>query len=287
MTSNKSIIVSNLTRQFGDFTAVDCLSFEVGRGEVFGFLGANGAGKTTAIRMLCGLLRPTGGSAIVAGYDVARQPDMLKQNIGYMSQRFSLYDDMTVNENIELFGTIYGLNRKSLRDRMASITSDLGLEGIAREMVRDIPPGWKQKVALASAMLHRPGVLFLDEPTGGVDPLARRQFWDLILSAAADGTTILVTTHYLDEALYCDRTLIMADGELKALDRPRSLMSQYNVKSMDELFERLTRPATVISNQPADRSCVQERLPEKQPNELLVPHSNELSTPTTQQSDEE
>lgn len=252
MSNQKSIVADGLTRRFGDFTAVDSLNFEVGRGEVFGFLGANGAGKTTAIRMLCGLLRPSSGRALVAGFDIASQPDRLKQHIGYMSQRFSLYDDMRVGENIELFGTIYGLSRKELRDRTEQITAELGLGEIMGEMVSSIPPGWKQKVALASAMLHRPEVLFLDEPTGGVDPLGRRQFWDLILKAASDGTTILVTTHYLDEALYCDRTLIMADGQLKALDRPRRLMEEHNAETMDELFEILTRGKTGVSRPEAE-----------------------------------
>lgn len=243
--SDSTIIARDLTRRFGKFTAVDRLTFEVGRGEVFGFLGANGAGKTTAIRMLCGLLRPSSGSATVAGYDIARSPDKLKQNIGYMSQRFSLYNDLSVGENIELFGTIYGLGRADLRLRTQQIFEELDLGPIQREMVASIPPGWKQKVALAAAMLHRPTVLFLDEPTGGVDPLGRRQFWELILAAAARGTTILVTTHYLDEALYCDRTLIMADGELKALDRPRRLMAEHGASTMDELFETITRPHAV------------------------------------------
>ncbi len=237
-----SIEVRSLTRRFGRFTAVDALSFEVRRGEVFGFLGANGAGKTTAIRMLCGLLKPTSGSALVAGYDVARQAARLKRRIGYMSQKFSLYDDLTVHENIELFGTIYGLDRAALRDKSEVVYQSLELGDLRNEIVGQLPPGWKQKVAFSAAMLHGPEVLFLDEPTGGVDPLGRRQFWELILRTAQSGTTILVTTHYLDEALYCDRTLIMADGQLKALDRPRALMERYDTPTMDELFERVTRP---------------------------------------------
>lgn len=245
---DQTITAQALTRRFGTFTAVDALTFTVERGEVFGFLGANGAGKTTAIRMLCGLLKPTSGSAQVAGYDVARHPEQIKRRIGYMSQRFSLYDDLTVHENLQTFGTIYGLGRSALRERMAEMYRKLEMEPLRDRMVRSLPPGWKQKIALAAAMLHCPQVLFLDEPTGGVDPLGRRHFWELILDAAAEGTTVLVTTHYLDEALYCHRTLIMADGEMKALDRPRSLMEQYKVSTMDELFGRLTRRQATTSN---------------------------------------
>lgn len=239
---DRNILVRHLTRRFGTFTAVNDLTFDVGRGEVFGFLGANGAGKTTAIRMLCGLLKPTSGEAEVAGYDVARRPEQVKRRIGYMSQRFSLYPDLTVRENLQLFGTIYGLKRTVLRERMAEMYRTLAMEPLRDRLVGGLPPGWKQKIALSAAMLHRPEVLFLDEPTGGVDPLERRRFWELILGAAADnGTTVLVTTHYLDEALYCNRTLIMADGEMKALDRPRLLMQMHGAENMDDLFEKLTR----------------------------------------------
>lgn len=236
-----TIIAEHLSRRFGDFIAVDDLTFDVGRGEVFGFLGANGAGKTTAIRMLCGLLKPSSGSAVVAGYDVARKPEQVKRRIGYMSQRFSLYNDLTVSENLELFGTIYGLGRSALRERMTEMYAKLNMGELKDQLVGGLPPGWKQKIALSAAMLHRPEVLFLDEPTGGVDPLERRRFWELILDAATEGTTILVTTHYLDEALYCGRTLIMADGEVKALDKPRTLMREHEAATMDELFEKLTR----------------------------------------------
>ncbi|MCH5305569.1 MAG: ABC transporter ATP-binding protein [Rikenella sp.] len=239
---DRNILVRHLTRRFGTFIAVNDLTFDVGRGEVFGFLGANGAGKTTAIRMLCGLLKPTSGEAEVAGYDVARRPEQVKRRIGYMSQRFSLYPDLTVGENLQLFGTIYGLKRTVLRERMAEMYRTLAMEPLRDRLVGGLPPGWKQKIALSAAMLHRPEVLFLDEPTGGVDPLERRRFWELILGAAADnGTTVLVTTHYLDEALYCNRTLIMADGEMKALDRPRLLMQMHGAENMDDLFEKLTR----------------------------------------------
>ena len=237
----QTIIAEKLTRRFGDFTAVDDLSFDVARGEVFGFLGANGAGKTTAIRMLCGLLQPTSGRAVVAGYDAVREPEQVKRRIGYMSQRFSLYDDLTVGENLQLFGAIYGLGRRALRARTDELCDGLGMNELRHQLVRGLPPGWKQKTALAAAMLHRPEGLFLDEPTGGGDPLERRRFWELILEAAAEGTTVLVTTHYLDEALYCDRTLIMADGEMKALDRPGVLMREHGATDMDDLFEKLTR----------------------------------------------
>lgn len=251
----RNIIVRDLTRRFGDFTAVDSLTFDVGRGEVFGFLGANGAGKTTAIRMLCGLLKPTSGQAEVAGYDVARKPEQVKRRIGYMSQRFSLYDDLTVNENLQLFGTIYGLGRTALRERTAEMYRKLEMEPLKNRLVGSLPPGWKQKIALSAAMLHRPEVLFLDEPTGGVDPLGRRRFWELILDAAAEGTTVLATTHYLDEALYCNRTLIMADGRTKALDRPRTLMQEYGAQDMNDLFRKLTR-------QPAETRETPENLNE-------------------------
>ena len=241
----RNIIVEHLSRRFGDFTAVDDLTFDVGRGEVFGFLGANGAGKTTAIRMLCGLLKPTSGRAEVAGFDVARRPEQVKRRIGYMSQRFSLYDDLTVSENLQIFGTIYGLSRTVLCERMTEMFRKLEMEPLRDHFVGSLPPGWKQKIALSAAMLHRPEVLFLDEPTGGVDPLGRRRFWELILDAAAGGTTVLVTTHYLDEALYCNRTLIMADGQMKALDRPRTLMREYGARDMDDLFGKLTRRAAL------------------------------------------
>lgn len=241
--NERSIIAEHLTRRFGDFTAVDDLTFDVGQGEVFGFLGANGAGKTTAIRMLCGLLKPTSGQAVVAGYDVARYPERVKRRIGYMSQRFSLYNDLTVGENLQLFGTIYGLGRNPLRERINEMYAKLNMRELKDQLVGGLPPGWKQKIALSAAMLHRPQVLFLDEPTGGVDPLERRRFWELILDAATEeGTTILVTTHYLDEALYCNRTLIMADGRIQALGKPRTLMREYGADDMDDLFGKLTRP---------------------------------------------
>jgi len=237
-----AIEARELTRTFGDFTAVDRISFSVARGEVFGFLGANGAGKTTAIRILIGLLAPSSGSARVAGHDVATEADAVKRRIGYMSQRFSLYEDLTVRENVALYGGIYGLGRAEIRERTAAILERLGLAGEAGRLVRALPLGWKQKLALSVALLHRPGVVFLDEPTGGVDPITRRQFWELIYEAAAGGTTVLVTTHYMDEAEYCDRVSIMVAGRIAALGAPADLRREWDVGSMDELFVRLARP---------------------------------------------
>ena len=235
--------VRGLTRRFGSFTAVDAISFTVARGEVFGFLGANGAGKTTAIRMLIGLLAPSAGEARVAGFDVAREPDAIRRSIGYMSQRFSLYEDLTVRENIELYGGIYGLDDRQIAERMQLLLATLDL-GHARDLlVGAIPLGWKQKLAFSVAMLHQPAVVFLDEPTGGVDPVTRRQFWEMIYEAAAGGTTVFVTTHYMDEAEYCDRISIMVDGRIAAMGTPAELKERFAVESIDELFVRLARPA--------------------------------------------
>ena len=238
----KAIHARDLTRTFGAFTAVDHVTFDVKPGEVFGFLGANGAGKTTAIRMLTGLLAPSSGGATVAGYDVATQSELIKQNIGYMSQRFSLYDDLTVRENIRLYGGIYDLPSSDLRDRTARILDRLGLTRAQNEFVRAIPLGWKQKLAFSVALLHEPTVVFLDEPTSGVDPVTRRQFWELIYDAAHTGTTVLVTTHYMDEAEYCDRISIMVAGRIEAMGAPADLKNEANVSSIDELFVRLARP---------------------------------------------
>ena len=244
MTANgEAIRARDLTRTFGSFTAVDHVTFDVKAGEVFGFLGANGAGKTTAIRMLTGLLAPSAGTATVGGYDVATQSELIKQNIGYMSQRFSLYDDLTVRENIRLYGGIYDLASADLRDRTARILDRLGLARAQNEFVRAIPLGWKQKLALSVALLHEPKVVFLDEPTSGVDPVTRRQFWELIYEAAHTGTTVLVTTHYKDEAEYCDRISIMVAGRIEAMGAPADLKKEANVASIDELFVRLARPA--------------------------------------------
>jgi ABC-2 type transport system ATP-binding protein len=238
-----AIEAHDLTRRFGDFVAVDHITFDIRAGEVFGFLGANGAGKTTAIRMLTGLLAPTGGRAIVAGHDVLRDTERLKREIGYMSQRFSLYEDLTVRENIQLYGGIYDLSDREIRERTARMLARLGLEHAADAFVRAIPLGWRQKLAFSVAMLHEPRVVFLDEPTSGVDPITRRQFWELIYEAAARGTTILVTTHYMDEAEYCDRISIMVGGRIVALGTPADLKRQFNAASIDDLFVRLARSA--------------------------------------------
>jgi len=235
------IEVRDLTRTFGSFTAVDAISFDVEKGEVFGFLGANGAGKTTAIRMLIGLLVPTSGSARVAGYDVYTQAEAIKRSIGYMSQRFSLYEDLTVRENFRLFGGIYGVSGREIRERSSEMISRLGLEHEASTKVRELPLGWKQKVAFSVALLHRPSALFLDEPTGGVDPITRRQFWEMIYETASEGTTVFVTTHYMDEAEYCDRVSIMTDGRIEALGTPAELMQRFGTSTVDELFVRLAR----------------------------------------------
>jgi len=237
-----AIEVRGLTRRFGTFTAVDAISFDVAAGEVFGFLGANGAGKTTAIRMLIGLLAPSGGSASVAGFDVATQAEQVKRNIGYMSQRFSLYEDLTVRENITLYGGIYGLSDAAIAERMASLVERLDLGRDLDTRVKSIPLGWKQKLAFSVAVLHDPKVVFLDEPTGGVDPITRRQFWELIYATAAQGTTVFVTTHYMDEAEYCDRVSIMVDGRIAALGTPAELKERFESRTIDDVFVRLARP---------------------------------------------
>jgi ABC-2 type transport system ATP-binding protein len=232
-----------LTRRFGAFTAVDGITFNVRAGEVFGFLGANGAGKTTAIRMLTGLLAPSSGRATVAGHDVAREAERVKREIGYMSQRFSLYEDLTVRENITLYGGIYDLSDRDIRDRSSRMLARLGLEHAADQFVRAIPLGWRQKLAFSVALLHEPRVVFLDEPTSGVDPITRRQFWELIYQTAAAGTTVLVTTHYMDEAEYCDRISIMVAGRIGAIGTPADLKREFAAESIDDLFVRLARPA--------------------------------------------
>jgi len=236
-----AIVAHELTRRFGDFTAVDAISFTVQSGEVFGFLGANGAGKTTAIRMFTGLLAPTSGSASVAGFDVATESDRVRERIGYMSQRFSLYEDLTVRENIRLYGGIYGLDDATIRERSDVMLAELDFTPSVTSLVRSLPLGWKQKLAFSVALLHQPVVVFLDEPTGGVDPITRRQFWEMIYRAAARGTTVFVTTHYLDEAEYCDRLSIMVDGRLAALGTPAALKREYDVPSLDDVFVRLVR----------------------------------------------
>lgn len=243
--SNSDFIiqVKDLTKQFGSFTAVDHITFEVERGEIFGFLGANGAGKTTAMRMLCGLSYPTSGSGTVAGFDVVKEGEKIKRHIGYMSQRFSLYDDLTVMENMELFGGIYGVKNKELKERATALLHKLEFIEERDTMVGSLPLGWKQKLAFAVATLHRPEIVFLDEPTGGVDPITRRQFWEMIYQASSEGTTIFVTTHYMDEAEYCNRISMMVDGKIKALDTPANLKKSFNAASMDEVFRILARDA--------------------------------------------
>ena len=237
------ISVRNLTKQFGDFTAVDHISFDVGRGEIFGFLGANGAGKTTAMRMLCGLSFPTDGTGYVAGYDIRTESEQIKRHIGYMSQRFSLYQDLTVAENMKLFGGIYGLSGKEIPKRVDQLLNRLNFADHRDDLVGSLPLGWKQKLAFMVAAIHRPDIVFLDEPTGGVDPITRRQFWDLIRLAASEGTTIFVTTHYMDEAEYCDRVTMMVDGQIRALDSPAKLRQQYEADSMEQVFYKLAREA--------------------------------------------
>lgn len=242
----EQIIISarNLTKRFGHFTAVDTISFDVMRGEIFGFLGANGAGKTTAMRMLCGLLIPTSGEASVAGFDVYKHNEDIKKNIGYMSQKFSLYEDLTVKENMELYGGIYGKDKKYIKEKTASILKELHLEQEGDKLVKSLPLGWKQKLAFSVAIFHEPEIVFLDEPTGGVDPVTRREFWNLIYEAADNGITVFVTTHYMDEAEYCSRVSIMVDGKIEAMDTPAELRKQYQSASMDDVFLKLARKAT-------------------------------------------
>ena len=237
------IKTDKLTKRFGDFIATNGITFEVHKGEIFGFLGANGAGKTTAMRMLCGLSKPSSGSAQVAGFDVYKQTEQIKRNIGYMSQKFSLYEDLTVVENIRFFGGIYGLSNADIKTKSESLLAQLGMESEAKKLVGSLPLGWKQKLSFSVAVLHRPKIVFLDEPTGGVDPVTRRQFWNLIYAAAQDGITIFVTTHYMDEAEYCNRISIMVDGKIEALDTPRALKQRYQTTPMDDVFYQLARGA--------------------------------------------
>jgi len=241
--SETVIKTDKLTKRFGDFVAVDEITFEVSKGEIFGFLGANGAGKTTAMRMLCCLSVPTSGQATVAGYNVYKQPDEVKKNIGYMSQKFSLYDDLTVKENIMFYGGIYGLPTKVIKDKTEELIDKLGLHNEADKLVQSLPLGWKQKLSFSVAIVHQPKIVFLDEPTGGVDPSMRRQFWDLIYEAAHNGITIFVSTHYLDEAEYCNRVSIMVDGKIKALDTPEQLRKTYRASSIEEVFYKLAKGA--------------------------------------------
>ncbi len=241
--SDKVISVHNLVKKFGSFVANDHLSFEVYRGEIFGFLGANGAGKTTTIRILSGLSKPTSGEVMVAGYDAHKEPEMIKKNIGYMCQKFSLYEDLTVKENIMLYGGIYGMKKQLIRDRTHSLLERLQFEEYGDRLIAALPLGLKQKLAFSVAVLHEPKIVFLDEPTGGVDPVTRRQFWEMIYETAARGITVFVTTHYMDEAEYCDRVSIMNEGKIQALDTPAALKQQYNARSIEEVFIRIARPA--------------------------------------------
>ena len=241
MEHDKIISVSNLTKTFGDFTAVNDISFEVAKGEIFGFLGANGAGKTTAMKMLIGISKPSSGKATVAGFDIFNQSEMVKKNIGYMSQKFSLYDDLTIKENITFFGGIYGLSRKEIKEKTTFLITELELEEVSNQLVGALPLGWKQKLSFSVALLHEPKIIFLDEPTGGVDPITRRQFWEMIYAQAHKGTTIFVTTHYMDEAEYCDRVSIMVEGKIEALDYHKNLKKQFKVDSMNEVFLKLAR----------------------------------------------
>jgi len=244
VSSDAVIVADRLTRRFGSFTAVNAISFEVRRGEIFGFLGANGAGKTTAIKMMSGLLMPSDGTAVVGGFDVSTHAEDVKRSIGYMSQRFSLYGDLTVRENIQFYGGIYGLRKAALVERTQHLLDDLGLHEDADRLVGELPLGLKQKLAFSTALVHNPKVVFLDEPTSGVDPLTRRQFWEMIYAAADRGTTILITTHYLDEAEYCNRISVMVDGTMAAYDTPTAVKEQLGVRTMDEVFLKLTRTSS-------------------------------------------
>jgi ABC-2 type transport system ATP-binding protein len=243
MTNEIVIRAEGLTKQFGDFIATNDISFEVRKGEIFGFLGANGAGKTTAMRMLCGLSTPSRGKAMVAGYDVGLEPDKVKRHIGYMSQKFSLYEDLSVKENIRFYAGIYGLTDDQIKSKMADLLEKLHLTDHAKTRVQSLPLGWKQKLAFSVAVIHDPKIVFLDEPTGGVDPVTRRQFWEMIYQTADAGTTVFVTTHYMDEAEYCHRVSIMVDGKIAALDTPKALKAQFKAEDMQEVFYKLAREA--------------------------------------------
>jgi len=238
----KPVIVSEvLTKKFGSFTAVNEISFEVLKGEIFGFLGANGAGKTTAMKMFCGLLKPTSGKGYVAGYDIYKETEKIKRKIGYMSQKFSLYEDLSVNENIHFYAGIYGLSRIQIKNKQAELSQKLELKGLENKLISSLPLGWKQKLAFSVAVIHEPEIVFLDEPTGGVDPITRRQFWDLIYESAYNGVTIFVTTHYMDEAEYCDRISMMVDGRIEALGPPKELKKNYDASDMNDVFIKIAR----------------------------------------------
>jgi drug efflux transport system ATP-binding protein len=241
MKQENVIEVEGLTKTFGDFTAVNAITFKVKKGEIFGFLGANGAGKTTAMKMLIGISNPSSGKASVAGFDVYKQTENIKKSIGYMSQKFALYDDLTITENITFFGGIYGLSRAVIKEKTDILIQELQLQDVAKQLVGSLPLGWKQKLSFSVALLHNPKIIFLDEPTGGVDPITRRQFWEMIYKTANSGTTIFVTTHYMDEAEYCDRVSIMVNGKIEALDTPKNLKKQFGAESMNDVFLKLAR----------------------------------------------
>lgn len=248
MQNEYAITAKNLTKKFGAFTAVEAISFNVRKGEIFGFLGANGAGKTTAIKMLIGLHRPTSGEASIAGFDVYTETESIKNNIGYMSQKFSLYEDLSIKQNINFYGGIYGLRRKEIKLKTEEILERLNLKDYAKKLVGDLPLGWKQRLAFAVSGVHEPSIIFMDEPTGGVDPSTRRQFWEMIYETAAKGVTIFVTTHYMDEAEYCNRVSIMVDGRMDALGTPRELKDKFSSATMDEVFVKLARGNTAVAN---------------------------------------
>jgi ABC-2 type transport system ATP-binding protein len=241
MMRDSIVIVENLTKKFGNFTAVNDISFDIKKGEIFGFLGANGAGKTTVIKILCGLSKPSSGSAMIGGFDVYKETEKIKSNIGYMSQKFSLYEDLTMVENIRLFGGIYGLSNLEIKNQTEFMAEKLRMQNYRKKLLKALPMGWKQKLAFSVAIIHKPKIVFLDEPTGGVDPITRRQFWELIYEAADDGITVFVTTHYMDEAEYCDRISMMAEGKIKALGSPKELKSSFAAKDMDEVFLKIAR----------------------------------------------
>lgn len=243
---NKIIEVKNLVKRFGSFTANDNLTFDVYKGEIFGFLGANGAGKTTAMKILCGLLKPTSGEATIAGFDVYKQTEEIKKNIGYMSQRFSLYEDLSVFENIRFYAGIYGLSKAQINERSEKLLTKLRLTEIKKELLKSLPLGWKQKLAFSVALIHEPKIIFLDEPTSGVDPITRRQFWKMIYEAASEGVTVFITTHYMDEAEYCDRVSIMVDGRIEALDNPGALKEKFNTSTMNDVFLKLAKNPNVL-----------------------------------------
>jgi ABC-2 type transport system ATP-binding protein len=247
ISDNKIIEVKNLVKKFGSFVANDNLTFDVYKGEIFGFLGANGAGKTTAMKILCGLSKPTSGEAMIAGYDVYKQTEEIKKNIGYMSQRFSLYEDLSVFENIRFYAGIYGLTKAQINERSEKLLSKLGLTEIKKELLKSLPLGWKQKLAFSVALIHEPKIIFLDEPTSGVDPITRRQFWKMIYEAATEGVTVFITTHYMDEAEYCDRVSIMVDGRIEALDHPAKLKEMFKAKTMNDVFLKLARNQNIIN----------------------------------------